>query len=764
MMDDTESMPPAKFLATQAFDLGRKRQDQTDLCVQFPELGIYCVIDDHGCTFQGTPAANLVADVLQKALAPQPADSTATATPPAVAIRHALEIAHFRLRQESEFLAQDPKICSFVAVLLHPDRPDQTELLQAGSCRLYRLREIRLGEFRLDLLSNDHSDPAGAEFESQLRMAVEASSRPALTHGIGQGETLGLEEKRIEVRETDLLLLCSDGLSRMFPDHLIARVLARRRQKSMESLAQTLIAEANAAGGKDNISVILLGAEELPASIPSTPEPSALPPSIATPEPVVEAGSTDEALAEPMSPVTQPAPLPPRAGDDVTTVGAGLTEAEAPNSQRRSQWLPLFILFVMIVSSAWILWGGRSKSPAPASDTPVAAVETAKAQDRTPLPESIPSTSTLTGKENAVPLPSIAASAREPAASESKTHNGTEVPSNPITQAPEPKKAETKSPDLKSADPKPLDDKPQEISLAREKTIDATPGESKPVTVGAPELKPPEVRAPETTPPAPKPPEIEPSETKPGEAKSAAEALRIEESKTVPPKPDLIKPVEGNKSLETKATEAQRIETTPETKPTETKPIDDKPIEAKPKELKPTESKAEIGLSLDKGALGPVALTQPPAPSKPVVHVAVPDEKPAPQSALPSPPPSTIVLTPPPSASPSVPVTIPTPRSTLNQSSDRANLPRELSRTERLVVDYEILLVRSGLLPPTDREIRSNEGRQTLPGNLESLSRTEQRHIYNEARRLERELEDVRALDALKRRHLRALRERFGAR
>ena len=56
----------------------------------------------------------------------------------------------------------------------------------------------------------------------------------------------------------DLFLLCSDGLTDMLPDDAIAQLL--KSTSSDDILAQTLVDAANAEGGKDNISVILVRA------------------------------------------------------------------------------------------------------------------------------------------------------------------------------------------------------------------------------------------------------------------------------------------------------------------------------------------------------------------------------------------------------------------------------------------------------------------------------------------------------------------------
>jgi PPM family protein phosphatase len=59
----------------------------------------------------------------------------------------------------------------------------------------------------------------------------------------------------------DVLLLCSDGLTTMIPDDDIARVM-REGAGDIEATAQELVDAANAKGGEDNITVVLLQFEE----------------------------------------------------------------------------------------------------------------------------------------------------------------------------------------------------------------------------------------------------------------------------------------------------------------------------------------------------------------------------------------------------------------------------------------------------------------------------------------------------------------------
>ena len=68
-----------------------------------------------------------------------------------------------------------------------------------------------------------------------------------------------LEINEYKVEADDIYLLCSDGLSDMVDDAVIASILLA--QQPLVQCAEALIKAANAGGGRDNISVLLAKAE-----------------------------------------------------------------------------------------------------------------------------------------------------------------------------------------------------------------------------------------------------------------------------------------------------------------------------------------------------------------------------------------------------------------------------------------------------------------------------------------------------------------------
>src|SRR4029077_7623293 len=81
-----------------------------------------------------------------------------------------------------------------------------------------------------------------------------------VTRALGGESDVLVDVRELEVETGDLFLLCSDGLTGMPPDSDIRDRLASGR--SLHEICRTLINDANARGGIDNVTVVLLAAEE----------------------------------------------------------------------------------------------------------------------------------------------------------------------------------------------------------------------------------------------------------------------------------------------------------------------------------------------------------------------------------------------------------------------------------------------------------------------------------------------------------------------
>ena len=125
-----------------------------------------------------------------------------------------------------------------------------------GDSRCYRLRGTALRQ-----LSRDHSW-LQAQIDAgviSVEQAKFAPNKNLITRALGVGPSVLLEINEFDAKTGDLFLLCSDGLSDMVPDETLAEIL--QSVGTLAWKAARLVEAANAHGGRDNISVILVQAQ-----------------------------------------------------------------------------------------------------------------------------------------------------------------------------------------------------------------------------------------------------------------------------------------------------------------------------------------------------------------------------------------------------------------------------------------------------------------------------------------------------------------------
>ena len=98
-----------------------------------------------------------------------------------------------------------------------------------------------------------------------VRPKIAALRKEARALGIER--TVDVERHQFTVKPADIYLLCSDGLSDLVDDTEITDVLVDSGS-TLERAGSDLVARANALGGLDNISVILLRIDALAAETP----------------------------------------------------------------------------------------------------------------------------------------------------------------------------------------------------------------------------------------------------------------------------------------------------------------------------------------------------------------------------------------------------------------------------------------------------------------------------------------------------------------
>ena len=239
-------------------DVGRVRPENEDRWFADSEQGLFLVADGVGGAAAGGLAAEAVVEVLPPLLRKKLGRIERVRDPEAVqrVVEALVELSN-RLRQESE--ARPGMAGTGSTVVLALIRDDHALVAHMGDSRAYLARGRRL-----ERLTRDHSlvqllvecgevDPA---------RAATHPARGQLTRFVGMPDEPLPEARLVKLAPGDRLLLCSDGLTGMLDDRRLAAILARELVAA--DACRHLVEAANEAGGKDNITVVIVTISDNP--------------------------------------------------------------------------------------------------------------------------------------------------------------------------------------------------------------------------------------------------------------------------------------------------------------------------------------------------------------------------------------------------------------------------------------------------------------------------------------------------------------------
>ncbi|MGH9465289.1 MAG: PP2C family protein-serine/threonine phosphatase, partial [Thermoanaerobaculia bacterium] len=126
-----------------------------------------------------------------------------------------------------------------------------------GDSRAYRWRSGRLERLTRDHSWVDEQVAAGYLSEEQARTHPLKS---VVTRALSGEDGVEVDARLLDLRDGDRYLICSDGLSNMLSDADLGQRLAV--DEAPEATCRALVEEANARGGLDNITVLLLAVRD----------------------------------------------------------------------------------------------------------------------------------------------------------------------------------------------------------------------------------------------------------------------------------------------------------------------------------------------------------------------------------------------------------------------------------------------------------------------------------------------------------------------
>jgi len=244
-------------------DSGLRREGNEDSFCSRPDIGLYLVADGMGGHAAGEVASKLAVEVIE-AFINDTKDADVNRTwpfpyDPALSLDGNRMKAAFRLANRRLAAAMDADdslrgmATTAVGLLLGTSAP---VVAHVGDSRMYMFRAGKLKQ-----VTQDHSW-VGEQVRAGMLSDADARRHPwrnVVTRAIAGGDDPEVEIADLTLAKADRLLLCSDGLCAVVPPEGIEAIF--KKALTLEATCKALIDAANAGGGPDNITVVMLSVD-----------------------------------------------------------------------------------------------------------------------------------------------------------------------------------------------------------------------------------------------------------------------------------------------------------------------------------------------------------------------------------------------------------------------------------------------------------------------------------------------------------------------
>lgn len=241
-------MPRMRMISAGFTDKGRVRSHNEDAFLDAPRQSLWVVADGMGGHTAGDVASRMIVERMSGV---KPLDD-------APAFMDLVEQELCAVNDELRKHARDRNVALIGAtVVALLGGKDFMMCVWAGDSRAYRFRDGGLQQ-----ISKDHSTAQEMLDTGQFTLDQLKQTGPTgntITRAVGGEPSLYLEWSLAGFEPGTQFLLCSDGLTKEVPDARIEEEFRRNRQP--EDLADTLVKMALAAGGRDNVTALVVRVE-----------------------------------------------------------------------------------------------------------------------------------------------------------------------------------------------------------------------------------------------------------------------------------------------------------------------------------------------------------------------------------------------------------------------------------------------------------------------------------------------------------------------
>ena len=238
-------------------DIGRVRPSNQDAFAVLNDVGLWIVADGMGGHVGGDVASRSAVESITEQVRRHADTGSLSQTGQArteTLLCQLIEAAHHTIRNNA---FEHPHLSGMGTTVVLLGIPSgsipRLSLAHVGDSRAYLLRAHTLIQ-----LTQDHS-LVEEHVRSGLLSPQDAATHPlrhVLTRALGIGETIEPDTSTRTLQPDDLILLCTDGLTKMLDDGQIADTLLHAG-RSPEAACLALVEEANRRGGEDNVTVVV---------------------------------------------------------------------------------------------------------------------------------------------------------------------------------------------------------------------------------------------------------------------------------------------------------------------------------------------------------------------------------------------------------------------------------------------------------------------------------------------------------------------------
>ncbi|MBI5755780.1 MAG: Stp1/IreP family PP2C-type Ser/Thr phosphatase, partial [Nitrospirae bacterium] len=216
--------------------IGMMRGGNEDAYGVYPELSLYIVADGLGGHAGGEVASRMAVEIVKEEMASAFADAKGS-------IVEAIKTADSGILRKAKNEHSLYGMGTTIVVL--KIEGDKATVAHVGDSRAYLIRDNAITQ-----LTRDHT-----VVEEYVRMGLLTAkdmayhpSRHTLSRALGTADDMDVDVADVQLKIDDTMLLCTDGLTNMLPDHEILSTVCESRP-SPEKITERLISLANRNGG-----------------------------------------------------------------------------------------------------------------------------------------------------------------------------------------------------------------------------------------------------------------------------------------------------------------------------------------------------------------------------------------------------------------------------------------------------------------------------------------------------------------------------------